>query len=187
MSRTVTCGIGLTLVVTCLAAVSTAQSREATQPKDQPRGLYQSPDGALVARVLPIGGPGWEWSESRIEIRTRGGRLLRYVSFAFPGHQHGEGVERAAWTPDSKFFVFDTNFSGGHQPWHAPAYFYARRQNRFRRLDDYVGPGPSVAFSVAPPDVVRIDVYDPVTGANRGYDTYRSVRIRLDTLEVSGP
>jgi hypothetical protein len=178
--------IVLALLLAVLSIASIGQAREATQPQMQPRGEYLSPDGALVARVLPVGESGRDWAESRIEIRTRSGRLLRFVSFESADTEHGEGVEHAAWTPDSKFFVFNTSSSGGHMPWHGPAYFYSTRENRFRRLDDYIGPGPCLAFSVAAPDVVRINAYDPIVDATRGYDTYRPVRVRFGRLQVGG-
>jgi hypothetical protein len=176
----------LALSLAVLSIASFAQAREATQPQMQPRGEYLSPDGALVARVMPVGKSGRDWAETRIEIRTRGGRLLRFVSFESADTEHGEGVEHAAWTPDSKFFVFNTSSSGGHMPWHGPAYFYGKRENRFRRLDDYIGPGPCLAFSVAAPDVVRINAYDPIVDTIRGYDAYRPVRVRLGRLHVVG-
>jgi hypothetical protein len=185
MFETVARVIVLAFTLVAPSAATVAQTREAGQPQMQPGGEYPSPDGTLAARVLPIGEPGREWSESRIEIRARGGRLLRSVSFASSDKEHGQGVEYAAWTPDSKFFVFNTSSSGGHMPWRGPAYFYARGLNRFRSLDDYIGPGPCLAFSVAAPDIVRINTYEPITDASRDYDTYRPVRVRLGGLRIS--
>jgi len=166
-----------------ISGIAPSQTRKATQPQAQLGGEYRSPDHTLVARVLPIGKAGWAWAESRIDIRVRG-RLLRSVSFGSADNEHGEGVEHAAWTPDSQFFVFNTSSSGGHMPWHGPAYFYARRENRFRSLDDYIGPGPCLAFTVVAPDVVRTNIYEAITDAMRGHDTYRPVRVRLGRLRV---
>ena len=98
-------------------------------------------------------------------------------------HQHGEGVSYAAWTPDSKFFVFSTSSSGGHQPWHGPAYFYARRQNRVLRLDDYIGIGPNLVFSVSSPDVLLINTYVQAP-PEHAIDRYRPVQVRLGRLRV---
>ena len=186
MFGTVARVVVLALTLTVPTAGTVMQTRQATQPQMQPGGEYPSPDGTLVARVLPIGRSGWEWAESRVEIRSRGGKLLQSVSFASADREHGEGVAHAAWTPDSRFFVFNTSFSGGHMPWHGPAYLYVRRKNRFRRLDDYIGPGPCLPFSVAVPDVVRINAYDPIVNARRGYDSYRVVQVRLGRLQLSG-
>jgi len=161
-------------------------SRPATEPWKERGGAYRSPDKALLARVLPIGKSGWEWAESRVEIRNRNGHLLRYLSFASADHEHGEGVNYGAWTPDSMFFVFSTSSSGGHQPWHGPAYFYSRRHNLIRRLDDYIGVGPDLIFSVSAPDIVHINTYIPVP-PGRSIDQYRLEHVKLGRLRVGSP
>ena len=163
-----------------------ATSRPATEPRKERGGAYRSPDKALIARVLPIGKSGWEWTESRVEIRNRNGRLLRYVSFASADHERGEGVNYAAWTPDSMYFVFSTSSSGGHQPWHGPAYFYSRRHNLIRRLDDYIGVGPDLIFSVSAPDILHINTYIPVP-PGRSIDQYRLAHVKLGRLRVRTP
>lgn len=163
-----------------------ATSRPATEPRKGHGGEYRSPDKALIARVLPIGKSGWEWAESRVEIRNRNGRLLRFVSFASADHEHGEGVNYGAWTPDSMYFVFSTSSSGGHQPWHGPAYFFSRRHNLIRRLDDYIGVGPDLIFSVSAPDIVHINTYIPVP-PGRSIDQYRPVHVKLGRLRVGTP
>jgi len=50
------------------------------------------------------------------------------------------GVIHTEWTVDGRFFVFNTESSGGHQPWHLATYFYSRGENKFYSLDDFVGP-----------------------------------------------
>jgi hypothetical protein len=179
----------LALVGLFLSSASGSQSatpRPATEPTKERGGAYRSPDKALTARVLPMGKPGWEWAESRVEIRNRSGRLLRYVSFASADHEHGEGVNYGAWTPDSMYFVFSTSSSGGHQPWHGPAYFYSRRHNLIRRLDDYIGVGPDLIFSVSAPDIVHINTYIPVP-PGRSIDQYRPAHVKLGRLRVGTP
>ena len=100
---------------------------------------YGSPDKSLSAVIIPVGMKGYETYESRVEIRTSAGRLLRWRSFASPGHNHGEGVGHVQWSADGQFFVFNTFSSGGHQPWHTATYFYSRRANKFYSLDAFVG------------------------------------------------
>ena len=102
--------------------------------------IYPSPDERLRAVVIPVGKKGFETQESRIEIRDARGRLLRWRSFASSDGEHGRGVGRAEWTADGQFFVFNASSSGGHQPWNLPVFFYARSENRFSSLDDFVGP-----------------------------------------------
>ena len=43
------------------------------------------------------------------------------------------------WTADGRLFVFNTNSSGGHQPWHWFTYVYSTRTNEFYSLDSTVG------------------------------------------------
>jgi hypothetical protein len=100
---------------------------------------YDSPDKRLQVIVVAVGKKGYRNSESRVEIRTSDGRVLRHRSFSSPDGEHGEGVGRAEWSADGQFFVFNTSSSGGHQPWHIPTYFYNRKRNRFFSLDDYIG------------------------------------------------
>ncbi len=102
--------------------------------------IHPSPDEGLRAVIIPVGKPGFEAQESRVEIRDASGRLLRWRSFASSDGEHGRGVHHAAWTPDGQFFVFNADSSGGHQPWNLPVFFYSRSENRFYSLDNYVGP-----------------------------------------------
>jgi hypothetical protein len=102
--------------------------------------IHSSPDKSLRAIILPVGKKGREGAESRIEIRSASGRMLRWKSFASYDGEHGWGVDHAEWTANSLFFVFNVDSSGGHQPWHLATYFYSRSENRFYSLDDYIGP-----------------------------------------------
>ena len=114
----------------------------ATQPNVAPHGnkIYRSPDHVLKVRIIPVGNKGFRDQESRVEVRRSDGRLLRWKSFASEDGQHGRGVNRATWTNDGRFFVFNAQSSGGHQPWNWPVFFYSRRGNRFYSLDDFIGP-----------------------------------------------
>jgi hypothetical protein len=104
--------------------------------KLKPKGLtYVSSDGARWAKIMPVSEI---CVESRIEIRKRSGLLLRR-SFASPDCEHGMAVERGAWTSDARFFVFNAQSTGGHQPWHWPIYFYSRSDNKLLNLDKYIG------------------------------------------------
>jgi hypothetical protein len=93
---------------------------------------------AVVVHYKPLG---YGNGESRVDIRDRRGRLLGSQDYSDGGTQ-GYQVGRAAWTADSRFFVFSTQSAGGHQPWHHPTHFYDRRTRRFGSLDAVVdGPG----------------------------------------------
>src|SRR4030095_11580734 len=100
---------------------------------------YESPNRILRALIVPVGAKGYENSESCVEIRSSTGTLLRRKSFQSRDHNHGEGVGHAEWTADRRIFVFNTNSSGGHQPWHSFTYLYSARTNKFYNLDATVG------------------------------------------------
>ena len=99
---------------------------------------FDSPNKTTRAVIIPVGAKGYEASESRVDIRSASGRLLRRKSFQSRDHNHGEGVAHAEWTADGRIFVFNTFSSGGHQPWHWFTYIYSVRTNRFYSLDSRV-------------------------------------------------
>jgi len=101
---------------------------------------YDSPTKAIHALIVPVGTKGYETYESRVDIRSSSGALLRSKSFASRDHNHGEGVGHAEWTADGRFFVFNTNSSGGHQPWHVATYVYSVGSNKFYGVDSVAGP-----------------------------------------------
>lgn len=112
-----------------------------------------SPDGTLRALVA-ASGPG---GESRVEIVANGRSLIR-KSFASADGGHGYSVVHAAWTPDSRFFVFSLTSSGGHQPWLFPTYAYSRRTNRLGSLEGRIGSPTDPDFTLSPPDVLTTKV-----------------------------
>ena len=101
---------------------------------------YDSPNKKVRVLIVAVGAKGYETYESRVEIRSSAGALLLSKSFWSRDHNHGEGVQHAAWTADGRFFVFNTSSSGGHQPWHVPTYFYDARSARLRSVDSVAGP-----------------------------------------------
>ncbi|HXI25971.1 MAG TPA: hypothetical protein VNG71_19100 [Pyrinomonadaceae bacterium] len=121
---------GALLIVACLVGpvATLGQTRS-----------FGSPNKATRAVIIPVGAKGHENSESRIEIRSARGRLLRRLNLASADHNHGEGIGHAQWTGNGGFFVFITGSSGGHQPWHVATYFYSVARNRFYSLDAMVG------------------------------------------------
>jgi hypothetical protein len=94
---------------------------------------YVSAHKGIQALVVPVG------TESRVEVRSSTGVLLRRRNFTSPDQQHGERVDHVEWTADGRFLVFTTSSSGGHQPWHVATYFYSVSRNRFYSLDAIVG------------------------------------------------
>jgi hypothetical protein len=118
---------------------------------------YFSPDGRLKALVIPLPKAPYGSGESRIELRSTDGTLLFSKSYASEDGEHGYGVEHAAWTPDSRFFVYSLSSSGGHQARHFPTDFIKVSTLSVHRLDEYVGPITDPDFKVFPPDIVCAD------------------------------
>lgn len=113
---------------------------------------YVSPDRTMSVVATDRGGGD---CEATIQIRD-GDREFVKLDYTSPDHQHGSRIAAAAWTPDSHFFVFSTESSGGHQPWHAPIMFFSRKSGRVLPLESYVpDPITDPDFSLTPPDVLE--------------------------------
>jgi len=127
--------------------------------RDQVR-TYRSPDGAVVARILSVSKAGRHpRDEDRVELRSQSGRVLAQRSYASWDGEHGYGVIQAAWTPNSRFFIWRLESSGGHSPWHSPVELWYRRRNRIYSLDRLLHDAIiSSPFTVKRPDRVTLRV-----------------------------
>jgi hypothetical protein len=94
--------------------------------------------------------------ESQIKIISKNGIVLFDTSFISDDGEHGLGIARALWTPNSQYFIFSTYSSGGHQSWHSPTFFYSVQANKLYFLDDFVGPITDSEFEVSGRDSVYI-------------------------------
>src|SRR5215472_16096339 len=133
-----------------------------TSPVAKKTHRYVSPDGTASVSVIPVGKKGLEQSESLIEFRTAEGKLLCGLNYSSSDGEHGFGVVTAAWTPDSRYFVFSLTSSGGHQAWHAPTQFYSSKTGAIRTLDDYLdGAGISNPdFTLRSPNIVNTAIWE---------------------------
>jgi len=122
-------------------------------PADQKE--YLSPNGKYRAYVIALPKARYGSGESKIVIRTKDGKTLCSESYGSKDGEHGFGVEKAAWTPDSGFFVYSMSSSGGHQPWHSPIHFISVQDFKARRLDDHVGSITHPDFELHAPDTIR--------------------------------
>ena len=121
---------------------------------------YESPDKTLVASVIATNtGTAIDSSENRVEVRSATGKLLTQEDFTSQDGEHGYAVAKAAWTPDSQFFVFSLENSGGHSPWHSPTKFYARKQQRIMSLDEALHNSVTGEFVIGAPDKVTVHVW----------------------------
>ena len=142
------------LIFTGTRGLSATSPSSATTKTGQIRTSkkFTSPDGKLIAEVLPTGG---KKSESRIQIFTKAGACLATKDFGSKDGEHGEGFCKGAWTLNSKFFVWSMESSGGHQPWHFPTYFFDRKRKSVESLDAKVGGITTSDFKLSAPDVVE--------------------------------
>ena len=134
---------------------------------------YIAPDGGGRVAVVPIGKEsGRADYESRIEFRSADNNLLCALDYSSEDAEHGFGVVKAEWTPDSQYFVFSLTSSGGHQAWHAPTQFYSRKEGFVHSLDDYFESGiTSADFQLITPNTVKTEIRDG-----------KSVSVKLDAL-----
>ncbi len=120
---------------------------------------YQSPDGVLRAQIIPVG----KTQESRVQIRTNEGVLLREADYSSEDGDHGLRVILAEWTPNSQFFIYSAASSGGHQPWFSRVYFYNRSDNKIYYFTEVSGfTVANNEFTVTAPDIVTFTVYTSV-------------------------
>jgi hypothetical protein len=102
----------------------------------------------IVVTEIPLG-PQWcdirttvfSWSPTRFPFQTSSDRK---------GHRLIAHIE---WSPDSKFLLFTTASSGGHQPWHAATFVFCRSDNSFREVEPATGTVVSSDFRFESPDV----------------------------------
>jgi hypothetical protein len=135
--------------------------------------LYLSKDGHRV--LIHDSSKPEATDESKIEFYSADNRMLCTLDYTSEDGEHGFGVVKAAWTPDSNYFVFSLTSSGGHQAWHAPTLFYNIRDNTLRSLDSYVDAGISKgAFTLKEPNVVLTEVW-------RDQEP-KPIKFRLDSL-----
>jgi hypothetical protein len=126
----------------------------------QESSTYRSPDGALVAEVASVN----KSREAVITIRVADGKLLFKKDYSSSDTEHGQGVCFAAWTPDSQFFVYSLQNSGGHQPWAHPTEFYSRRKREAFSLDRLTYPITECEFRLQSPDWIVSKRLDAETG-----------------------
>ena len=117
-----------------------------------------SPDKSLCAHIAEVGKHPAPLNENRVDIRDNADHLLASRSFKSPDGEHGRSVAKSKWTPNSRFFVFSTESSGGHSPWHWQTYFYDHKKNTFRELDDFTGPIIKRNFKIEAPDLIIVTV-----------------------------
>ncbi|SRR6266496_587429 len=145
----------LAIIIASFGTLGAAQK----QPVASHTERFRSPDGKLVAVVRSKRVPE-ATDESRIELRTEGGIVSAKRDYSSEDGEHGYGVTKAEWTPDSQFFVYSLESSGGHQGWNSPVWFFSRKENKFLSLDHALNDAVAdPTFSVSAPDRVTVQLY----------------------------
>ena len=125
---------------------------------------YLSPDGKYYAYIIPLPKTPYGSGESEVVIKSKdNGKILCSKNYGSEDGEHGYGVEKAAWTPNSMFFVYSMSSSGGHQAWHFPTDFVAISDLNIHSLDDYVGPITNLNFALVAPDIIKTSGRDKNT------------------------
>jgi len=118
---------------------------------------YVSPDKSVIAVITP-GGP--KKSESEVELRSSTGKVLFHKDYTSSDGTHGYGVVQATWTPNSQFFIYSMEDSGGRAAWHSPTWFFSRKLNRTLSLDNALNDSVSFPnFKLVPPDEITVTLW----------------------------
>jgi len=164
------------LLIFVLVSVMTAAESLEQAKQEKKRSRYTAPDGGVTVLVVPISKEaGRAESESRIEFNSVDGKIACAIDYSSEDSEHGFGVVKAEWTPDSQYFVFSLTSSGGHQSWHAPTQFLSRKDGTIRSLDDYFASAgiSNNDFHVSAPNTIKTEVWK---------DKAVSVMVNLDAL-----
>jgi hypothetical protein len=135
---------------------------------------YKSPDGFLRMRIAPVSK---SCTEDLLAVFGRNGALLYRKDFSSSDCEHGDDIVRGEWSPDSQFFVFNVESTGGHQPGHRPVFFYSRPENKLHRLEIYTGYIVAQDFTLKAPHIVLTE-RQKIIGANDGVP----IRINLNQI-----
>ena len=122
-----------------------------TQAYSNDQKEYVSPNGQYIAIVTST----QKSTESKIVIKTKNGIGICSKGYTSKDSTHGFRIEKAIWTPDSRFFVYSMSSSGGHQPWHFPIDFCSISESSIKNLDKYVGPITNSQLEVKAPDIIK--------------------------------
>jgi dipeptidyl aminopeptidase/acylaminoacyl peptidase len=149
------------LLALVMVFVLTAAETAELAKQEKNRRQYTAPDGGVRVVVVPVSKEaGRSEYESRIEFKSSDGKIACALDYSSEDNEHGFGVVKAEWTPDSQYFVFSLTSSGGHQAWHAPTQFLSRKDGTVRTLDDYFELGISKAdFRLVAPNTVKTEVW----------------------------
>ncbi len=142
----------LCCIATCLLIMFMV-SRSYAEPKRS----YVSPDRKFKAVITA---KGKECNESKVDIYMKD-KLMVSDDYFSEDCDHGEVVEYAQWTRNSRFFVFSMYNSGGHQSWASSISFFDRENGKTLDLDKFLPPIADTKFILKAPDYVTLNIWMP--------------------------
>ena len=89
---------------------------------------YLSPNGKYRAYIVHVRNPRSGRVESEITIKSGKGKTLFQKSYLSKENDEDFFVVKAAWTPDSRFFVYNMSDSCRYQPGSFPTFFISIRK-----------------------------------------------------------
>lgn len=119
--------------------------------------LYKSPDGMLIAKIFTLG----RSIENKLVISQIDGTVLINEDYSSEDGEHGQYVEQACWSPDSEFFVYSTQNTGGHGCWQSAYFFYRRQDNKLLKASEYIPPIAYSKFTLKSPDLITLTIWSP--------------------------
>jgi hypothetical protein len=123
----------------------------------EPKRSYLSPDKKLKAVVVAAGN---NCKEDKVAIYQRAKLLASEDNFS-ADCEHGQVVEYAGWTKDSRFFVFSMYSSGGHQSWASNVSFFDRKSSSILHFDKYLPPIADTKYYLKAPDYITLNIWTP--------------------------
>jgi len=168
-SENVKMKLWLTMASLMVSSMATSASTRAKHVQ-----WFRSPDGALRVSVRSVS---QDCPETRLTISSTTKGIIYRKDFSSSDCEHGSSFIRGEWTPDSGFFVFSIESTGGHQPGHKPVLFYNRVESTLYRLEDFIGYIVAQDFSLKAPHNLQTEK-QLSTGSADG------IRIEVDLSRV---
>jgi hypothetical protein len=117
---------------------------------------YKSPDGTLTVAVMSISG------EAIVKVEETKGNVVSKKDFTSDDNEHGYYVAKAQWTPDSQFFVYSLESSGGHSVMTINTMVFSRLNNQTEELGNLLNNTVIFPdFSIIAPDKVKVTIQSP--------------------------
>jgi hypothetical protein len=115
---------------------------------------YPSPDRAFKAFVCPSGN-----DESRVFVASGKVNIFCQQDYSSYDRSHGFAVVKASWTPDSNFFVYSLESSGGHSVMVVPIVFCSRKREKAFDVGELLGDNVMLPdFRVSAPDIIHVSL-----------------------------